>query len=496
MVETNFTSVLSLVSKTFSLTNALDGIDASRLDVFAGKITNLTAPDGTILYANSSFASPDTTESAITKTGLPTLLDTDGNVVQGDYAFSYQVRVRQNIKVTIPPDIADSFRIKGDWTDNLPAVGQNLTIAGGTNAGTHQISSKTYDSGADETYVVFSAFIGTWNTGGYSDGLGYVEFTLAATSKTLDFTYVSTTPSITITSDCAKSLLTSRDTTDLSGYLYTINSRLQTISYPKMKVPLSDITSSAQTVNVSPIYTKTWTVQLNLNVTADFGDGFTVYEELYATKNYDVTCSEKLCSIYTCMQTLVDSWQSQLGNNPKNAEFLYNILKKVEAHFMLYQVAVSCGDQAAQEVQLGIMIDLLKTVGCSSCTTDTDQPVKVISLIGDVETLFGGYTFYMASLTQSSTSSPTATLFNSTLNGTPVWTRTGTGVYRATLTGGFPIATTVVTAISLNNPTVGYHAYAVWGVSADYIEVKTFNASNVAADGILSGAFIEIRVLI
>lgn len=496
MVETNFTAQLSLVSKTFSLTNALTGISASRLDVFAGKITGLVAPDGTTLYANSSFATPDTTESSITKTGLPTLLDIYGLVVQGDYSFTYQVRVRQNIKVTIPPDIADSFRIKGDWTGNLPAVGQNLTIAGGTNAGTHQIASKTYDSGADETYVVFSAFIGTWNTGGYGDGLGYVEFTLDALSKTMDYTYTSPTVSITVTSDCAKSQLTSRDTTDLSNYSYTINSRTQTISYPKMKVPLPDITSSAQTVVVSPIYTKTWTVQLNLNVTADFGDGFTVYEELYGTQDYDVTCSEKLCSIYTCMQTLVDQWQSFLGNNPKNAEYLYGILKKVEAHFMLYQVAVSCGDQSAQEVQLGIMIDLLKTVGCASCTTNTEYPVKVISVIGDVENLFGGYYFYMASLTQASTSSPTATIFNSTYTGTPTWTRTGVGVYRATLTGQFIAADTVVTAISLNNPTVGYHAYAVWGVSDNYIEVKTYNASNVAADDILTGAFIEIRTKI
>lgn len=492
MVETNFTAQLNLVNKTFSLTNALDGIAADRLDVFAGIIPGVVAPDGTVLYANSSYASPDTTESAITKTGIPTLLDIDGFVVQGDYSFTYGIRVRQNIKVTIPPDAAGSFRIKGNWVDNLPAALSNLTIAGGTNAGTYQIASKTYDATNDETYVIFTT-VGTWNTGGYGAGLGYVEFILTQKSKTLSYVFTEPEVSITITSDCNKSLLTSQDTTDLTGYDFTIDERIHTISYPKMKVPKADIVSSAQTVNVSPIWTKTWTSQVELHLTADFGDGFTVYVEIYGSQDHDVTCSQALCSIYACMNSLVENWQKSTSSNPTYAEKLYFILKKVEAHFMLYQVATSCGDTAQQELQLGLIVDLLKTVGCSSCSTETDQPQKVLSLIGDVETLFGGYRFYMASLTQATTGAPVATVQNTTFNGTPVWTRTGVGVYRATLTGAFPTAKTVVLPISLNNPTPGFHAYAVWGVSADYIEVKTYDASDAAADSVLTGAFIEVR---
>ena len=493
MVSTNYTSQLSLVNKTFSLTNALDGIDPDKLDVFAGLVTNVVAPDGTVLYSNTNYASPDTTESSITKTGIPALLDVDGFIVQGTYALSYKVRVRQNIRVTVGlGDAPDSFRIKGNWVDNLPAVLENLTISGGTNAGTHQIASKTYLPATEETYVVFSAFVGTWNTGGYDDGLGYVEFLMSEVTKTLTYVFTEPKVSITVTSDCNKSLLTSKDTTDLSGYDFTIIERVHIVSYPKMLVPKADVVSSAQTINVSPIYTKTWTSQVELSLSADFGNGFSVYCKIYGTQDHDVVCSQALCSIYACMKSLVDNYAAYSVSNPTYAGKLYSILKQVEAHFMLYQVATTCGNVAQQEEQLGIIVDLLKTVGCNSCSTDTEQPQKVISLIGDVDTIFGGYQFYSVNTTQSGTGAPLATILNSTITGTPVWSRTDTGTYRATLTGAFPV-NQVAVIVSLNNAPGGSTCFATWSVSDNYVEFKTYNASNALADDILN-AFIEIRV--
>lgn len=44
---------------------------------------------------------------------------------------------------------------------------------------------------------------------------------------------------------------------------------------------------------------------------------------------------------------------------------------------------------------------------------------------------------YIALLTQTGTAAPTATILKNTLDGTPVWTRTGMGDYLCTLTDTF-----------------------------------------------------------
>lgn len=49
-----------------------------------------------------------------------------------------------------------------------------------------------------------------------------------------------------------------------------------------------------------------------------------------------------------------------------------------------------------------------------------------------------GYKVYTALITQFGTNAPVATVLENTLSGTPVWTRTGVGVYPITLTGAFP----------------------------------------------------------
>lgn len=61
------------------------------------------------------------------------------------------------------------------------------------------------------------------------------------------------------------------------------------------------------------------------------------------------------------------------------------------------------------------------------------------------QTATTGYKVYRASLTQSGTSAPVATVFENTLGGTVVWTRNAVGDYRATLAGAFPLTTTFIT---------------------------------------------------
>lgn len=51
---------------------------------------------------------------------------------------------------------------------------------------------------------------------------------------------------------------------------------------------------------------------------------------------------------------------------------------------------------------------------------------------------------YVALLTQSGTSAPVVIVLKNTLDGTPVWTRQSMGNYDCTLSGAFPLDTTVL----------------------------------------------------
>ena len=74
-----------------------------------------------------------------------------------------------------------------------------------------------------------------------------------------------------------------------------------------------------------------------------------------------------------------------------------------------------------------------------NCCTEALQ-AQVDALRTDV----GTYKEYVATVTQTGTAAPVATVLNNTLGGTLVWTRSTTGTYLATLTGAFPTASKVV----------------------------------------------------
>jgi hypothetical protein len=78
------------------------------------------------------------------------------------------------------------------------------------------------------------------------------------------------------------------------------------------------------------------------------------------------------------------------------------------------------------------------------CCTETLQ-ADVTAL----QTTVGTYKEYVATVTQTGTAAPVATVLNNTLGGTLVWTRSATGTYLATLTGAFPTASKVVILTSV-----------------------------------------------
>lgn len=103
------------------------------------------------------------------------------------------------------------------------------------------------------------------------------------------------------------------------------------------------------------------------------------------------------------------------------------------------------------------------------------------------------YKVYTAILSQSGTNAPVPTVFENTLGGTVVWTRSGVGAYLATLMGSFDISKTVF--MSANN------AYA--SATPVYYQASCLNADQcriiavlgtTPTDSIIGGLLFEIRV--
>lgn len=100
------------------------------------------------------------------------------------------------------------------------------------------------------------------------------------------------------------------------------------------------------------------------------------------------------------------------------------------------------------------------------------------------------YTSYVAALSQSGTSAPTATVIYNNLGGTVVWARTDVGEYTATLANAFTADKTFVSQVMpssgfLNNNSIASR------LSASVITLSTGSSDNeLAADK----SFIEIRV--
>lgn len=101
-----------------------------------------------------------------------------------------------------------------------------------------------------------------------------------------------------------------------------------------------------------------------------------------------------------------------------------------------------------------------------------------------------GYTEYAATLTQTLTAAPTATVLKNNLGGTLVWARTDIGVYNATLASAFPDPAKVTLAVG----TISGGYATLIDSDASVLSLVTYNNSNVETDALLSNTTVSIKV--
>jgi hypothetical protein len=96
---------------------------------------------------------------------------------------------------------------------------------------------------------------------------------------------------------------------------------------------------------------------------------------------------------------------------------------------------------------------------------------------------------YIATISQSGTSDPTVTVLENTI-GDIVWTRIAVGRYHGTLSGAFPDQDRLYLYLS-NSQQNNY--VAIFRVSANIIEIITYDFTNTGQDNMLDYNTIEIR---
>jgi len=118
---------------------------------------------------------------------------------------------------------------------------------------------------------------------------------------------------------------------------------------------------------------------------------------------------------------------------------------------------------------------------------DNDTSIATTAFVA---TATGNYKKYVALLTQTGTSAPTATVLENTLGGTVVWTRTSTGEYKGTLTGAFTTNKTF-----FPQPSISLASYILAAVlNTNELTISSRNTSGVSTDALLTNSTIEIRV--
>lgn len=104
------------------------------------------------------------------------------------------------------------------------------------------------------------------------------------------------------------------------------------------------------------------------------------------------------------------------------------------------------------------------------------------------------YKSYVASITQTGTNAPVATVLENTLGGTVVWTRTIAGQYVGTLTNAFTANKTACFVTSKNvNDYVSEYNYFLESSNINNIDL-TSTTNLGAADSLLLNKIIEVRV--
>jgi len=333
-----------------------------------GNYTSVTDPLGNVIHSNTDFDNPDVLPaSSLLYTSLLIPTDAGGDIIAGQYSFTYDIKVDNPIIGV--SQIGQTFTIDGDYVALIQAAGSIDVVRSTGNNGTYTVASVALVGGDTEITVVQAVPSGT------ADGsIQYSTQTIYSKTQTSTYSNVIPAISIEVQTDCFCGVLKSIDKTNYGTA--TIISRVHTVMYPAA-LQIADIVSSNATVTVSPIYTKTWTTKIESTISIPVTNG-TIQATIVGSQETDVTCDLTLCEISCCVIALNNRYLDARCTNSTLAAKYFADLTRVMQLIEIFQMATACSQS---DVASDALNEIKKVGNCQdTCRCDDDQPQIVVPL--------------------------------------------------------------------------------------------------------------------
>lgn len=342
---------------------------AIELEDVRGIFAPVIDPLGNVIHNNTDFSAPDITASlSLLYTGLNIPTDADGDIVSGQYSFTYNIKVDNPI-IDIDQGLG-RIVIDGEWAHLIPDGSSIVIVRSTGNNGTYTVDSAANALGVTTIFVVEALPSAT-----VDGSIQYEMQEVYAVTKTVTYSDLIPAVKIEVQTDCFCGVLKSIDKTNYGTA--TIVDRTHTVKYPAA-LSIADIVSSSATITVSPIYTKTWTTIIESNIDIDLGNGNTISAFITGSKETNVECDLTLCDISCCVLALNNRYLDARCENPPLADKYFKDLTRMMQLIDMFQMFNSCSQHDEANEALA---EIKKVGNCSdSCGCTDDEPAIVIPL--------------------------------------------------------------------------------------------------------------------
>jgi hypothetical protein len=303
---------------------------------------------------------------------FPLTLDTNGNVANGVYEFTYSLRLVNEFETEIDAATSNTLELTGyEYLANFLEAGNSV------------------DNGADSAQVVSTSFTSptlTINTTNITNPSAWEFLVFDITNVQLDAVYtysgcVQSATAVTFSYDCevgTNGTWAVANSTVLDGQ--TITSLNATINYPAW-TSLTPTFNSQIITNTLPysnnvLATGTFSVSLSQVIQRLQADGLILQYVSSGVHEFVVSCAGSLCGLIPCIENLRNAHAAELQRNriSKYQVFVDNLL----IYYTQAQNYRSCGDIENYRRTLALIEGQLDASGCECgcCDPDTYQWVN------------------------------------------------------------------------------------------------------------------------
>lgn len=196
-------------------------------------------------------------------------------------------------------------------------------------------------------------------------------------SWTYEYGITNPTACLSVTHSCSGSAISSDDITEYSITGTTIVSqvRVHTLTPPPSSGQ-SAYSANLKVIQYAPLWTDTWTAQINTTITYLQSDGLYVTLEVIGSKEHKVVCDQSLATILCCLFQVRDTYNGYLTSNQvKAANYKKNVYDLVVDNLGFYFAAIMAADYDKAAV---VYDQIIADSGCgSSCACNDGVSVIV-----------------------------------------------------------------------------------------------------------------------